>query len=385
VAATVDIVMTVYNTADFLEETLQALYAQTFRDYRLIIVDDGSTDGTSHILERAAASDARIVIVTQANAGIVAASNVGLALCDAIYIARQDADDVPDPERLEKQVAYLEAYPDCVATAPAARHIDENGVIRPNYTTNLRDTSLADPYRVPAREPYLMHPFLMVRADAFRRVAGYRPMLGSEDSDLYWRLSEIGRLYNMPIVLGSYRVHSGSISSQSIAHGVRLAFCAQMAALSAQRRRENRPDIVFSDSLMNEVKQAATLSQLAEIGGRYLDTREQEWLAIALSAKIVEICFYRPFEPTVEDARFMRQAFDRYWGLMDVENASVLNESVMTTAVRLALKSGCRRQGFILAGPGMLPKFLGRVVFRAILPESLRKYVKRWVKRSVPA
>ncbi|AOX20040.1 glycosyltransferase family 2 protein [Kozakia baliensis] len=383
--AVVDIVMTAYNAGAFLPETLGAMRAQTFSDYRLIIVDDGSTDETPRILAEAAADDPRIEVITQKNAGIVAASNVGLELCNAVYIARQDADDIPDPTRLERQVAYLEQHPDCVATGPLARHIDEHGTVRQNYTTNKRDTALANPYWIPAREPYLMHPFLMVRASAFHQTGGYRPMLGSEDSDLYWRLSEIGRLYNMPETLGSYRIHSGSISSNSIGHGARLAFCAQLAAISAQRRREGRKDLEFTDELMQAVKREESVRGLFALGCQFVEGQERDWLEISLAAKIIEICFCRPFEPTPDDARFMAQAFGRHWGLMSAENAKILRESIMTTAVRLAIKPGYRQQGFILVGKGAWPKLLGRAAFRTLLPTTLRDRIKKTVKGPAPA
>ncbi|RYD20647.1 MAG: glycosyltransferase [Lysobacteraceae bacterium] len=122
--AQIDVLMSTYNAGRFLPETLASIQAQTIRDIRIIIVDDGSTDNSPELLAQAARQDPRIHVITQANGGIVAALNAGLAACTAPFIARHDADDLSNPDRFERQIRYLEANPDCVAVAGAARQID---------------------------------------------------------------------------------------------------------------------------------------------------------------------------------------------------------------------------------------------------------------------
>ena len=123
----VDILIPVYNAQDTLEQSLRSVAAQTHSSFRVIVIDDGSTDRSGELLDQIARNDPRFLVVHQANAGIVAALNRGLALVDKPYVARMDADDLCKPERLASQVAYLGANPDCIAVGCRVVHIDEHG------------------------------------------------------------------------------------------------------------------------------------------------------------------------------------------------------------------------------------------------------------------
>lgn len=377
--AKIDVLMPTYNAGQFLAETLASIQAQTIKDIRIIVVDDGSTDDSGEVLAQAARLDRRIHVITQANGGIVAALNAGLAVCTAPFIARHDADDLSDPDRFEQQIQYLETNLDCVAVAGAARHIDINGR-KLGTQTRLRDPAPADPFSIPATEPYLLQPMLMVRTESFHAAGGYRPLLIAEDSDLYWRLQKFGRLHNFTEPLGGYRMHGGSITSQSVITGRQGALCAQLAAISAQRRARNEPDIVFDLELLNAIKQAKTLAELHVIGCRQLTPIEQNWLALSVSAKLVEVCFYRPFEPSVGDCIFIRASLKTHSGIMTARNRSALRESLTGTAVRLAIK-GMVAQALLLAFPKQLPTVMLRIVFRLVLPNALRDRIKKLAGR----
>lgn len=377
--AQIDVLMSTYNAGRFLPETLASIQAQTIRDIRIIIVDDGSTDNSPELLAQAARQDPRIHVITQANGGIVAALNAGLAACTAPFIARHDADDLSNPDRFERQIRYLEANPDCVAVAGAARQIDTDGRWL-GTLTRLRDPARADPFSIPATEPYLLQPMLMVRTGSFHAAGGYRPLLIAEDSDLYWRLQSFGRLHNLTEPLGGYRMHDGSITSQSVVAGRRGALCAQLAAISAQRRMRTVPDLVFDAALYDAIKQATTMTDLYTVGCAQLTPAEQNWLAVALSAKLVELCFYRPFEPSVEDCRFIRDALNAHGDIMTPDNRAALQELLIGTAVRLAIK-GLIAEALVLAPAKRLPTVMARILFRVALPGTLRTRVKALVGR----
>src|SRR5678816_4165512 len=108
----VSIVMPVYNAAAYLAEAVDSILAQTFRDFQFVIVNDGSTDRSTAILERYAHRDQRIKLISRPNTGIVGALNDGLAEATGDYIARMDADDVSTPNRLAVQVDYLDKHLD---------------------------------------------------------------------------------------------------------------------------------------------------------------------------------------------------------------------------------------------------------------------------------
>src|SRR5262249_62262769 len=113
----VDILLPVFNGAVTITEAIESLQRQTFTNFRIIVVDDGSTDQTPEVLAALAARDSRITVLTKSNGGIVDALNAGLRLCQAEFVARQDADGVSDPSRLAVELDYLRSHPDCEALA----------------------------------------------------------------------------------------------------------------------------------------------------------------------------------------------------------------------------------------------------------------------------
>src|ERR1700754_2149317 len=125
--ASVDVLIPVYNGVRYVRCAVESMQMQTVSDIRIHIVDDGSTDGTAEVLAEMAAQDPRLRIHSKPNGGIVDALNTGLGFCTAEFVARHDADAIAYPDRLERQIAYLRANPDCVAVSSATRHIDQEG------------------------------------------------------------------------------------------------------------------------------------------------------------------------------------------------------------------------------------------------------------------
>lgn len=117
-APMLSVVMAVKNGGDLVVHAVQSILDQTFTDFELIIVNDGSTDDTLKTLARF--TDPRITVLDQENQGVSKASNRGLALARGKYLSRHDHDDLSKPTRFEKQIAYLEAYPECGLLGTAA-------------------------------------------------------------------------------------------------------------------------------------------------------------------------------------------------------------------------------------------------------------------------
>jgi glycosyltransferase involved in cell wall biosynthesis len=333
--ARVDVLMPAYNAASTVREAVESLTAQTLRDIRIVIVDDGSTDETPAVLLELAAADARVVVVTTANQGIVEARNKALRCAEAEFIACLDSDDIAFPHRLESQLAYMEAHPECVALGSLVEHVDENGVALPGMT-QPGDPALADAGRAPALEPYLIQSTLMARRADVVALGGYRHVPNSEDSDLFWRLGERGALVNLPEKLCKYRVHTSSISS-SIVNGRIMAVGSQLGALSALRRRPGRRDLAFTLDAHKALKAAVTMEAMCELASAKLDPEEARHLRIASATKLMELARYRPYELDAGDCAFVRAALPEAKRLSP-QNQKDVDWYVTVTAARLVRK-----------------------------------------------
>jgi len=242
----VSIVMGAFNAQRFLAEAIGSLLAQTFSDFELIVVDDGSTDKTFQILKSFAQRDSRVRPIQIAHGGIVAAANAGLHAARAELIARADADDVSLPERLQMQVDFLEANPHVVAVGSRMIVIEPYG--SPMRTTEHRlDHESIETELLAGSGWALPQPAAMFRKSAVERVGGYRnDHPWSEDLDLFLRLAEVGRLANLPEALVKYRVHPKSTNWRHAQ--TQLANKPKLLAEAYRRRGRPMPaDLTFKD------------------------------------------------------------------------------------------------------------------------------------------
>ncbi|MGI4800571.1 MAG: glycosyltransferase family 2 protein [Janthinobacterium lividum] len=375
----ISVVMPAYNAAATIESALASIQAQSVRDIVIIVVNDGSTDATREIVERLAAADPRIRVLNQANGGIVDALNAGLALCTTELVARHDADDLALPDRFEKQVTYLQAHPDCVAVSGAVRHIDNDGRLLKAKAT-LPSPDLSDPGHFPQIEPYLIHPFLMVRCAAIEEVGGYRYVFHAEDTDLYWRLQDMGRLFNMPDILGDYRIHAGSISGVSVVNGRVSAMNSQRAGISALRRRRGRPDIAFPKSFLGEYEAARSLEGMLRVASRGLDEDESGILALSAGLKLLESAAYRPYEVETEDCVFIRSALERSGRSIRRSNRALCERMISGAAARL-IQHGKTSSAIQLLPPALYPAMAVRLLLRVAMPKMARKMIQKAVGR----
>ena len=349
--ALIDVLIPAYNSEGTIESSVRSIQDQTVRSIRILVIDDGSSDRTSEIVAAIAAADPRVEHIQKpGNSGIVDTLNIGLARCTAPYVARHDADDLAYPNRFEVQLAYLEADPDLIAVGAVARHVDERG----NHTaahgsfSRLPPPELADPRSFPSREPYLMHPFLMVRREALVAVGGYRYVMHAEDTDLYWRLQERGRLHNPPDLLGDYRFHTGSITSGSVHNGRIGALASQLAAISAVRRRAGRPDLDFPRERLAQYRAAAGVTDLLRIASADLTPEERAYLEVAVAAKLVESASYRPYLLEGADCRFIRTTLTANWHRLSPEEAVEMEEKLVTVGTRMFYHRRLRELAMLL-------------------------------------
>lgn len=209
---TVSIVMSVYNGQRYLCEALNSLLEQTLQDFELVIVDDGSTDETSLILDAYEKKDKRIFIIrNEQNLGVAASLNRGLQICRAPLVARADADDVFMPERLAKQLTYINQNPNVGVVGSAYQEIDENGQTLKDCEVVTEDRHLK--FKLLFGCIYI-HPTTIFRRDLVLNAGGYDEKnfgRGPEDYDLWARLLSRTRFGNINEPLVKYRVYSNSV------------------------------------------------------------------------------------------------------------------------------------------------------------------------------
>ena len=199
----VSVVMPVYNGAPYLKESLESILNQTYTDFELVLVDDGSTDGSLEILTQYAAADSRIVLLrNQQNLGHAEASNIALGAARGQYIARQDQDDVALPERIREQVSFLENHPEVGLLGSAYYRVNGEGNRRlreiPQTHTSIRWRLLFD--------CAFAHSSVMLRSSLFQDgEPGYQGVGGPQDYELWTRLARKTRAASLPLPLVVYR------------------------------------------------------------------------------------------------------------------------------------------------------------------------------------
>lgn len=236
----VSILLPVYNSAPFLADCLSSIQKQTYSNWELIIINDGSTDNTRQILESFAA-DSRIRIYSRkSNSGIAASLNQAVSLAKGQFLARMDADDVMYPHRLSRQVRYLLSHPDAVVIGGQCRLIDTQNKSLGKKTFPLDHRSI---YQLAFLRSPLQHPAIMInRLLVPAQFTWYQSSrVPAEDLDLYFRLFRFGLAANLPQTVIKYRQNPEGLTFQN----PRITFLRALAVrLNAVSIYGYRPSLV---------------------------------------------------------------------------------------------------------------------------------------------
>ena len=212
----VTVLMTVYNGGRFLAESIRSILVQRFRDYEFLIIDDASNDGSVSVLKDFAAKDARIrLILNEQNKGQTSCLNQGIREARGVWIARQDADDISMPDRLEAQWKGIQKTPNLMIVGVNGWVIDERGVCTGMIHAPLADDGIR--WSLPFRNPFI-HAGVMFR----RQWPDGSAVLYDEqfricqDWELWTRLLEKGEGVNLPQRLVAYRHQEDSLSHRNL-------------------------------------------------------------------------------------------------------------------------------------------------------------------------
>lgn len=206
----VSVVMLVYNGSLYLRESLESILAQTFTNFELLIINDGSTDDSLDIIN--SCGDSRIrVISNKTNFGVSASRNIGLENARGDFIAIMDCDDISLPHRLQTQMKFMEDNPQIGVSGSWVSTIGDQGNQLWRYPTNpeeLRCELLF--HNTIANSSVIMRRNILLNS----RIR-YKSLSYAEDYDLWVQLAQQTLLANIPCALVNYRVHSSQLSSQA--------------------------------------------------------------------------------------------------------------------------------------------------------------------------
>ncbi len=218
----VSVLLGVLNQEDYLSACIESVLAQTFSDFEFIILNDGSTDCTWEIIQEYAKKDSRIRPFSfPEKQGIAVGCNFTVAQAKGDYLARIDGDDIWKPEKLEKQMAYLEEHPECGVCFTQAEIMDGQGKIVHGAECDFMDELFAQPNRSQSqwlRKLFIdgncfVHSSSVIRKNCFDAIDGYRNALRQlPDYDLWLQLIQITEFFLIPEKLMQYRWYAGNTS-----------------------------------------------------------------------------------------------------------------------------------------------------------------------------
>ncbi|MFZ2803655.1 MAG: glycosyltransferase [Patescibacteria group bacterium] len=246
----VSVVMSVHDGQAYLREAIDSILMQTEKDLELIIIDDASTDGTVEIIRSYV--DPRIrFLQNEKQAGLAASVNRGIREARAPYIARMDADDISQPDRLERQLAFLATHPEVSVVGSRATMVDEHGKHVRDYRVPLTHGGIR--WRALFANP-LVHPSIMARTDVLRANPYDESYPNSQDYALWSTLlfEKDIRFANLPEKLLHYRLHPGSTTAKRDDAKKRISVTTSLANIARELTLEAPEEVAYAHFRSNE-------------------------------------------------------------------------------------------------------------------------------------
>jgi len=206
------VIVPVRNGEPFLTSCIDSLLSQTFEDFELIVIDDGSTDRTDEIFSEYLTKSRRLRKIRLAGRGQTIALNVGLAIATGQYLIHLDADDVAEESRIECQVAFMDQNPGVVACGTAVTYIDPDGDVLGEQEYPTKHPQIF--HALQNGETCFQHTSSIARAKSVKDVGGYDESYSlSAEYDLWLKLSQHGELANLPGSSTRKRLHQATLSN----------------------------------------------------------------------------------------------------------------------------------------------------------------------------
>jgi hypothetical protein len=308
VTAALTVMMPVFNARPYLKDAVDSILSQTLADIRLLIIDDGSDDGSGELLQDLEKSDPRIDLIRRGRKGQIETRNELLNRAQTDIVACADADDISHPTRLADQLAIMRLDVDLVALGSQLHVMDEQGC---TFRELRRPTGAAHVRAALLRGTAISQPSCVLRRSAILSIGGYRKCYEhAEDYDMFLRASEAGKVDNADFFGIRYRVHAQSVSHR---HAVRQMASADLARATHQLRIAGQIDPTaslqdapeFDLPMMRELVPSASLYAALESLQKYPDSGPLLELVTApidrrqarhVQRALVEAVRHRPFD-----------------------------------------------------------------------------------------
>jgi glycosyltransferase involved in cell wall biosynthesis len=275
------VVLTSYNHADFIGKTIESVLSQSFQDYELIVLDNCSTDHSIEVIKEYEAKDKRVKLVqNENNLGMVMSVNKGVRLAQGEYVAHLCADDLWKPEKLEKQVEYLDNNNDAAVCFTAVEVISENGeILGDNHFYQKIFDKAENKSRVEWLKTFffdgnvLCFPSAMVRKSCFDEVGLYDPRYQiALDVDMWVRICSKFDIHLIEEKLTNFRSGENSLSSQSSSAGIFEEEMNQVCQHYANLDKKDFAELfgISVDRLSSEREMAKELIRTSLDNGKYL-------------------------------------------------------------------------------------------------------------------
>jgi glycosyltransferase involved in cell wall biosynthesis len=244
----VSIVLSAYNSENYIDEAIESLLSQNFRDFECITIDDGSTDETGDRMDKFK-RDPRVIVIHARHRGCVSSLNLACALAKGQYIARMDSDDIAMPYRIQCQVNYFETHPSVGLLGGAVELIGATHEISQTIRFPIDDEDIRAHL---ASGNCFSHPTVMIRRSIFNLVGGYRKAFEyAEDYDLWLRVAEQCKVANLPDVLVQYRLHRDQVSFRHLEQQTFAILAARAGA--AIRRAEGQDPLIGKSAITSDI------------------------------------------------------------------------------------------------------------------------------------
>jgi glycosyltransferase involved in cell wall biosynthesis len=245
--------MSCCNASQYVSDAVESILEQTYSDYELLLINDGSTDNTLDVAKEYASQDKRIVVVDKSNTGLADSLNKGLGLARGEWIARLDADDIALPDRLAKQMSFIQRHETVVLLGTGCIIIDRSGSEGAHYRYPVDHDSLVR--RLVTYGSPFPHSSVVFHRETVMGIGGYnRRFVRSQDYDLWLRLSEIKTIACLPEALVKIRKHPCGISnhnagSTALTMGMAAGVCHFLRAKGASDPSQEEDDRAWEDFL----------------------------------------------------------------------------------------------------------------------------------------